>query len=285
MISCLVRTRSSAHPTTRRGTSAEIHVRNGARSVSRMELGSRALESETRVWRKGMHLSTTLARARSANKGHVATNGFCPASERRSPVPGAPSSSSARVFQGLIRPDDRVFAQVSGLPGVAFATQAEDRRTWSTWRSLTTGAGPDRLIVVGMRRGGRRHRERWDRWAVDDLVRLAHHRAARSLGGRGALLADRMPHVVSEDDGDWWYVDGRKTMSFLGIQTGDRFDQAIADELRTSGDVRRGPPGCLRPCGIHRGERDRRRLGLGDLSRARASSCSRCRSPTSSRSR
>jgi predicted TIM-barrel fold metal-dependent hydrolase len=47
-------------------------------------------------------------------------------------------------------------------------------------------------------------------------------------------LAARGPQVVSEADGDWWYVDGRKTMSFLGIQTGDRFD-GDPDKLRTSG--------------------------------------------------
>lgn len=47
-------------------------------------------------------------------------------------------------------------------------------------------------------------------------------------------LADRMPRVVTEDDGDWWYVDGKKTMSFLGIQTGDRFDRD-SHTLRTSG--------------------------------------------------
>jgi predicted TIM-barrel fold metal-dependent hydrolase len=51
--------------------------------------------------------------------------------------------------------------------------------------------------------------------------------------GRGGHLADRMPTVVSEADGDWWYVDGRKTMSFLGIQAGDRFEKG-RDELRTS---------------------------------------------------
>jgi predicted TIM-barrel fold metal-dependent hydrolase len=54
------------------------------------------------------------------------------------------------------------------------------------------------------------------------------------------VLGDRAPRVVSEADGDWWYVDGRKTMSFIGIQTGDRFVKE-ADELRTSavfGDVR-----------------------------------------------
>lgn len=42
-----------------------------------------------------------------------------------------------------------------------------------------------------------------------------------------------LPRVVREADGDWWYVAGRKTMSFLGIQTGDRFERH-ADELRTS---------------------------------------------------
>jgi predicted TIM-barrel fold metal-dependent hydrolase len=48
-----------------------------------------------------------------------------------------------------------------------------------------------------------------------------------------AHLAERGPRVVSEADGDWWYVDGRKTMSFLGIQAGDRFD-GDPDKLRTS---------------------------------------------------
>jgi predicted TIM-barrel fold metal-dependent hydrolase len=46
-------------------------------------------------------------------------------------------------------------------------------------------------------------------------------------------LVERAPRVVSEADGDWWYIDGKKTMSFLGIQTGDRFLKD-ADELRTS---------------------------------------------------
>jgi predicted TIM-barrel fold metal-dependent hydrolase len=52
-------------------------------------------------------------------------------------------------------------------------------------------------------------------------------------GRMPAELEDRGPRVVSEADGDWWYVDGRKTMSFLGIQAGDRFDKD-PDELRTS---------------------------------------------------
>jgi predicted TIM-barrel fold metal-dependent hydrolase len=55
-----------------------------------------------------------------------------------------------------------------------------------------------------------------------------------------ASLGDRGPRVVAEADGDWWYVDNRKTMSFVGIQAGDRFD-GDPDRLRTSGafgDVR-----------------------------------------------
>jgi predicted TIM-barrel fold metal-dependent hydrolase len=53
-------------------------------------------------------------------------------------------------------------------------------------------------------------------------------------GRMPAELAERGPRVVSEADGDWWYVDGRKTMSFLGIQAGHRFDRP-PEELRTSG--------------------------------------------------
>jgi len=48
-----------------------------------------------------------------------------------------------------------------------------------------------------------------------------------------ADLRDRGPRVVREADGDWWYVDGYKTMSFLGIQTGARFEGG-PDSLRTS---------------------------------------------------
>lgn len=48
------------------------------------------------------------------------------------------------------------------------------------------------------------------------------------------VLGDRAPHVVSADDGDWWYVDGKKTMSFLGINAGKRFE-VDSHELRTSG--------------------------------------------------
>ena len=48
-----------------------------------------------------------------------------------------------------------------------------------------------------------------------------------------AHLGDRAPRVVAEDDGEWWYIDGRKTMSHLGIQTGARFE-GDPDKLVTS---------------------------------------------------
>lgn len=64
--------------------------------------------------------------------------------------------------------------------------------------------------------------------------------------GRGGDLADRLPRVVSEADGDWWYVDGRKTMSFLGIQAGDRFDKG-RDELQTSAAFDRVRPAAYDP--------------------------------------
>ena len=64
--------------------------------------------------------------------------------------------------------------------------------------------------------------------------------------GRGGKLADRMPHVVSADDGEWWFVDGYKTMSFLGIQTGDRFD-GDPDRLRTSGTFAEVRPAAYDP--------------------------------------
>jgi predicted TIM-barrel fold metal-dependent hydrolase len=64
--------------------------------------------------------------------------------------------------------------------------------------------------------------------------------------GRTGHLGDRMPHVVSEADGDWWYVDGKKTMSFLGIQTGDRFNRD-SHELKTSGKFSQVRPGSYDP--------------------------------------
>jgi predicted TIM-barrel fold metal-dependent hydrolase len=38
-------------------------------------------------------------------------------------------------------------------------------------------------------------------------------------------FAERAPRVEREDTGDWWYIDGKKSMSFLGVQTGDRFEK------------------------------------------------------------
>ena len=43
---------------------------------------------------------------------------------------------------------------------------------------------------------------------------------------------DRAPRVVQEETGDWWVIDGERSMSFLGIQTGDRFEKD-ATELVT----------------------------------------------------
>lgn len=57
-----------------------------------------------------------------------------------------------------------------------------------------------------------------------------------------AKLRDRAPHVVQEDDGDWWIVDGVRTNSFQGgAQAGKRFEHH--DELRPAArfaDVRPG---------------------------------------------
>ncbi|MCE2390758.1 MAG: amidohydrolase [Proteobacteria bacterium] len=36
---------------------------------------------------------------------------------------------------------------------------------------------------------------------------------------------ERAPRVVREEGGDWWYIDGKPSMSFLGAQTGDRFEK------------------------------------------------------------
>ena len=62
---------------------------------------------------------------------------------------------------------------------------------------------------------------------------------------------DRLPRVVREDDGDWWYIDGRKTMSFLGIQPGMRFDKR-PEHTAHVGDLRRGGQRGLRPARLRR---------------------------------
>ena len=59
-------------------------------------------------------------------------------------------------------------------------------------------------------------------------------------------LGDRLPRVVREDTGDWWYVDGQKTLSFLGIQTGDRFEKD-ATELRTTATFNEVRPAAYDP--------------------------------------
>jgi predicted TIM-barrel fold metal-dependent hydrolase len=50
---------------------------------------------------------------------------------------------------------------------------------------------------------------------------------------RAGALGDRLPHIEARDGSEWWIVDGYKTMSFLGTQTGDRFD-GDPDPLRTT---------------------------------------------------
>ena len=42
----------------------------------------------------------------------------------------------------------------------------------------------------------------------------------------GPKFKDRAPHVVSMDDGDWWYCDGRRVTSMdFGAKTGIRFEE------------------------------------------------------------
>src|SRR4029079_14677886 len=60
------------------------------------------------------------------------------------------------------------------------------------------------------------------------------------------LLADRAPRVVVEDDGEWWFIDGRKTMSHLGIQTGARFAGG-PDKLVTSSPLDQVRPAAYDP--------------------------------------
>lgn len=59
-------------------------------------------------------------------------------------------------------------------------------------------------------------------------------------------LGDRAPRVVTEPDGDWWYVDNKKTMSFLGINAGKRFE-IDSHDLRTSGHFADVIPGASDP--------------------------------------
>ena len=40
---------------------------------------------------------------------------------------------------------------------------------------------------------------------------------------------DRAPRVVREEKGDWWVIDGKRSMSFLGVQTGNRFEKDASE--------------------------------------------------------
>jgi predicted TIM-barrel fold metal-dependent hydrolase len=51
-----------------------------------------------------------------------------------------------------------------------------------------------------------------------------------------ADFRERAPRVVREEGGDWWYIDGKRSMSFLGVQAGDRFEKD-ATELITEARV------------------------------------------------
>jgi len=44
-----------------------------------------------------------------------------------------------------------------------------------------------------------------------------------------AEYRDRAPRVVKEEKGDWWTIDGKRSMSFLGVQTGDRFEKDASE--------------------------------------------------------
>lgn len=69
-----------------------------------------------------------------------------------------------------------------------------------------------------------------DQWIVSSD---SHIIEPPDLWRRVAPDDDELPRVVREDDGDWWYVAGRRTMSFLGIQAGERFAHD-PERLRTS---------------------------------------------------
>ena len=49
---------------------------------------------------------------------------------------------------------------------------------------------------------------------------------------------ERAPRVQRESDGDWWYIDGKRSMSFLGVQTGDRFHKDATELIISVHTVR-----------------------------------------------
>src|SRR4051794_19777364 len=69
-------------------------------------------------------------------------------------------------------------------------------------------------------------------------------------------LRERAPRVVTEDAGDFWYVEGRRSLSFLGIQAGDRFVKK-AGELRTVATFAEVRPAAYDPAAyLEENERD-----------------------------
>jgi predicted TIM-barrel fold metal-dependent hydrolase len=57
---------------------------------------------------------------------------------------------------------------------------------------------------------------------------------------------DRAPSVRREHDGDWWYIEGERTLSFAGgAQSGDRFENPI--ELRSGAYFAEVRPGGYEP--------------------------------------
>ena len=57
---------------------------------------------------------------------------------------------------------------------------------------------------------------------------------------------DRAPSVRREHDGDWWYIEGERTLSFAGgAQSGDRFEKPL--ELRSGAYFNEVRPGGYEP--------------------------------------
>lgn len=56
----------------------------------------------------------------------------------------------------------------------------------------------------------------------------------------------REPRVVRDGNHDWWTIDGQRSMSFLGVQTGDRFDKD-ATELITAASFEEVRPAAYDP--------------------------------------
>ena len=188
----------------------------------------------------------------------------------------------------LIRPDDRVYAQVSGLPGLAFATydsravgirrghRAEVSRRSEVAIALVTGtkvateAGARRLCpgLLAQRAQALADDRRWSRprdrgrdgwwWSTaprtmgslgSGCSRPIRTSSNLLISGRavGVALADRMPHVVSADDGDWWYR--RRLQDDVVPRHPDRATASMADpdRLRTSGTFAEVRPAAYDP--------------------------------------